>query len=277
MRDLIKNILKEYVIQEQRIQWTKKMIEDIASNYEYLNDFRISEWNAYNAAKRNGWLPEIVSKLKRKHKDWTFDELKKISEKYNKPLDFKMNDKQAYDAAVRRGWISDLTKNMTGGQGKSLTKDEIQKIAYEYPSRRAFELGNKSAYTQAQRKGWLSDVTKHMQYLGNQYKRLVYLFKFDDNSVYIGLTYNKDDRYMSHLTSPNSAVFRHIQKTGLQPKFEIISDDYIDVQDAANLEVCKIQEYRNLGYNVLNTMKGGGLGSCKKKWTKELIIPLVQK
>jgi predicted GIY-YIG superfamily endonuclease len=269
MKDLIRRILLE-----ERIKWTKEMIQDIVSKYEDLNDFRTSEWNAYNAAKRNGWLPEIVLGLNRKHKIWTFDELKKISEKYNKPVDFKQNDKQAYDAAVRRGWINDLTKNMTGGKGKSLSKDEIQKIAYEYSSRRAFELGNKGAYTQAQRKGWLSDVTKHMTYLGNQYKRLVYLFKFNDNSVYVGLTHNKDDRYMSHLTSPNSAVFRHIQKTGLQPEFEVISDDYIDVQDAANLEVCKIQEYRDLGYNVLNTMKGGGLGGCTRKWTKEIISSL---
>jgi energy-coupling factor transporter ATP-binding protein EcfA2 len=130
--------------------------------------------------------------------------------------------------------------------------------------------GNYAAYQQAHVKGWDDDVTSHMIRVGNLYKRLVYAYEFPDNHVYVGLTYDKEDRDKRHRQKEKSAVYQYIKKTGLQPEMKIISDDYIDAEDARNLEGCTIELYKENGWNVLNKAKAGGLGGfCAKKWTKE--------
>ena len=110
-----------------------------------------------------------------------------------------------------------------------------------------------------------------MKYLGNLHNRAVYVWEFPDKSVYVGLTLNLDRRKSEHndLTN-NTAVSKHIKLTGLIPEYKIISDEYINSEDAQNLENCTIEEYRGKGWKVLNIAKAGGLGGCKRRITKEM-------
>ena len=114
-------------------------------------------------------------------------------------------------------------------------------------------------------------------YLGNLYKRLVYAYEFPDNTVYVGLTLSKERRNLSHTSSPNSPVFKYIQKTGELPTMKIISDEYIDSEDAQELENCTVNDYKSKGWVVLNKAKPGGLGSCKRFWTEDKIIEIALK
>ena len=45
--------------------------------------------------------------------------------------------------------------------------------------------------------------------------------------------------------------------------------DYIDVEEAKIKEQFFVDEYRNSGWNVLNTAKPGAIGGGIRKWTKE--------
>ncbi len=110
-----------------------------------------------------------------------------------------------------------------------------------------------------------------MEYLGNLFKRLVYVYEFPDKSVYVGLTMNKSERDRTHKKEGSkSAVLKHIKETGFNPEYKVISDDYIDASDAQNLENCTIEKYRNEGWNILNKAKAGGLGGrCLVNWTLE--------
>ncbi len=69
----------------------------------------------------------------------------------------------------------------------------------------------------------------------------------------------------------NSQVYRHVQKSGLVPKF-IILTKYLDKHIAAIKEGKYLKEYVVTGWTILNKYRTGGLGGSKVKWSKENCI-----
>lgn len=153
---------------------------------------------------------------------------------------------------------------------RSWTFDEVKEEALRYDNKKDFR-ENSSAYSVALRKGWIDSVCSHMNKLGNLYKRQIYKALFSDNSIYIGITYDIKKRTKEHLTNPKSSIFRHMIKTGLVPNFTLISDDFLDIDKAIEIECNLIKEYIDRGFNVLNSSKGGELGSSNIIWTYETI------
>lgn len=136
----------------------------------------------------------------------------------------------------------------------------------KYNLRSEFKLKCGGAYNSAKKNGWLDEICSHMTIVGNKYSRLVYVYEFEDNSVYVGLTYNMDKRDKKHRIDKKSKVYRHINKTGFEPRLSC--SEYMSVNDAVVLEGEKIEYYRNMGLNVLNEADAGAVGGGLK-WTKE--------
>ena len=258
----------------QQIKWTYELAKSIADQYDDLTDFAKSESKAHAAIRRSGWL-DLLDHLKKDKRTWTDDEIRQEASKYNTIKDFSEKSLQAYYAAQSHGIYDEVTKHMERAY-TDWTKDMVWKEALNYKTRSEFQDNNGAAYQAAQKNGWIDDVTSHMERLGNLYKRIVYVYEFPDNSVYVGLTLNKTDRDRRHKQKPKSAVYQHIKKTNLIPTLKYISDDYIDAEDARNQERCTIEEYKSKGWNVLNKAKAGGLGGCAKKWTKDEILRMAK-
>jgi hypothetical protein len=320
MKELIRHILREHtnMIMDQRTsKWSKEIIQDIASKYDNIKDFREKDKRALEVAYEKGWFDEVTQHITGHNTRWTIDNIKKEAEKYKTRLEFHDKSPKAYQAALRYKVIDDVTRHMESPY-ESWSLDKLQKEALKYNNKHEFENGSPNAYAAARRKGlidditkhmsdlnikwtkdmvyaeaikydnkpefmknspkayrasvyngWYEDVTKHMKVLGNTHKRLVYVYEFPDNTAYIGLTFNKDKRNNQHMeTGP---VSNHIKKTGLIPELKIISDDYIDSIDAQNLEKCTLDLYKENGWVTLNTAKTGGLGSCARVWTKDMV------
>jgi hypothetical protein len=99
-------------------------------------------------------------------------------------------------------------------------------------------------------------------------KRLIYVYIFPDNHCYVGLTSDSKRRDSEH--KKEGPVYKHKLKTGLEPTY-IILTDYVDIDKIADLENYYIEKYKMEGYILLNSMKGGSLGSNIVKWDKESI------
>jgi hypothetical protein len=64
MKDLIRKILREeFLLTEQRVSWTKELIQNIANNYKTRGEFQKKDINAYTAAKRKGWLEDVTKHM----------------------------------------------------------------------------------------------------------------------------------------------------------------------------------------------------------------------
>ncbi len=214
-------------------------------------------------------LKESVTLLEQKKSKWDINTLRNIAKQYSNKNEFKKNNYAAYQAALKYGFMDDITSHMISPL-IMWTKDMVQKEALKYQHKRDFMKNSRKAYQAASHNGWLEDVTSHMIPLGNLKKRMVYSFEFPDNSVYVGLTFDEKERQIGH--SIKGTVFNYTKETGLIPKFVKITSEYIDSEEAQNLENCTISDYREKGWKILNKAKAGGLGSCIRIWTLEKVM-----
>ena len=146
--------------------------------------------------------------------------------------------------------------------------DTCKREALKYTSRSEFKLNSPSAYVSARKNKILDKICTHMIKYGSRYKRSIYSYEFPDNHVYIGLTYNINRRDVYRKINKNHSVTKHINKTNLIPKLIQLSE-YIDINDAINLEEHFVKKYEENGWNILNVAKTGSVGFCRLYWDKE--------
>lgn len=135
-------------------------------------------------------------------------------------------------------------------------------------SRTNFRIKFVSAYNCSIKNKWIDDICSHMKLQGNLRKRLVYAYEFSDNHAYIGITCSEIRRNNQHMNL-FGCVYNHKIKTGLIPIKKILSNGYVNIDIAVELESEYVKKYKLNGWNILNTKKTGGLGSNIVIWNKE--------
>jgi predicted GIY-YIG superfamily endonuclease len=134
------------------------------------------------------------------------------------------------------------------------------------------------AYSYAKKHGFLSEIQQNFEIIGSKYNRCIYVCEFPNKNVYVGLTYNFENRKKQHLNDIGSSVFKYIKETNLLPNFKQITE-YVGYKEASILEGEILEKYKNDGWKILNRVKTGGLGSkdavISRKWTKEKCIETI--
>lgn len=146
-------------------------------------------------------------------------------------------------------------------------KDSCENEAKKFTSRSEFKKKSGGAYNKAKKMNILNEICSHMIPIGNRFNRLVYIFKFPDNSIYVGLTKNIEERKSKHFRDEDSAVFKHILKTNIYP--DLVFTNYLPISDAVKLESETIENYRSSGYTILNVAKAGAVGGGNLIWNFE--------
>ena len=202
-------------------------------------------------------------------KYWSFERCGEIASKCLTLKEFRDLYPGAYRAVLQKGWAKEIISNLPK-RGSKYTFDYCLSLALTCEYKRDFIRNYGSAYWKCRKEGWWEVISPLLKSVGNLYFRMVYAYEFSDKSVYVGLTFDETSRRSSHFSSTKKhvPVKAYFELTGLTPKYIAISD-YLEVALAQDLERKKIEEYRNLGWNVLNTRKGGATGCPKLIWTKE--------
>ena len=256
--------------------WNKENCATEALKYTTKISFRHGNNSAYATALKNGWLDDICKhmyKLKEIKGFWTKENCVIEALKYKTKTEFQNKSSGCYAACLKNNWIEDVCSHMDvmHHTNNYWTKERCYIEALKYTTKKDFILNSNKSYRAALKKGWIDEICEHMIKLGDRYLRCIYAIEFEDNSVYIGLTYNIDKRFKDHITDVvynKSSVLTHIKKTGLVPIVKQLSD-YINITDASILEGEKEKEYANGGWIILNKIKCGGVGGNIRKWTKE--------
>ena len=126
MKNLIKSILREYISEGKKIEYTDQELYDIAKKYNHRGDFLKNDRMAYIRAKERGILADITKHMTHKGVKWTREKLKEIISKYKNVPDFRKYDNAAYQAAYYQGILDDLIKDLERGGSR------FQKIVYAY-------------------------------------------------------------------------------------------------------------------------------------------------
>ena len=259
--------------------WTEDDLRVEASKYKTKKEFRLNNPQAYGAALRKGedFYNEITSHMEELHKDWTDENLRKEALKYEVYSDFINLSPSAYQIAKKKRsteFLQDITKHMS--KTVRWTDESLKNEAAKYKTRGEFQKNNPVAYTTALRRGILDDICSHMQRAGSKYLRYIYAYEFPDNSVYVGLTYDLDERNRAHMNSPTSTVYLHMQNTGLKPNRKTVTG-LLDSQEASKAETRILDEYEKKGWIVLNRAKTGALGGSTLFWTEDRIKSEIEK
>lgn len=144
----------------------------------------------------------------------------------------------------------------------------IQKEAQKYSRRNEFRKGSGSAYCAARRLGILDDVCSHMGVSGDKFHRGIYVYEFEDNSVYVGLTYDYGRRCWQHQTSKGSSVYQKLQECDAW-LYEY--NEFLPIQEAQKEEARILRLYKDLGWDIVNKYTTGALGGSSEKWSSEKI------
>ena len=260
--------------------WTVKKISDSAKKYKSVKEWIKHEPLAYAAASRRGLLPKLTKKM---HKEivandyWNKETIKEIALKFKTTKEWYSNHMASYQAAQRRNLLSnkEITGHMKKIIGKPITKWTAEKIlidAQRFKSKSQWKANSPQAYKGSKKLGIFEKAVKHMHLIGSKYNRCLYSIKVRRKKIiYIGLTYNFEDRIKAHLKTKR---FKKLSRSNLIIKQ---LSNYIDKEKAAKLEIQTIKEFKFKGYILLNTHSGGGLGGSDLMWTKEKIIQSAKK
>jgi predicted GIY-YIG superfamily endonuclease len=159
---------------------------------------------------------------------------------------------------------------------KIWTFEKCREEALKYTTKIEFKKNSMSAYTISNRNGWMPEISTHMVKIGSKYKRCIYTYEFPDNHVYVGLTFNLNERQVNRDCHDNDKVTKYIKETNLTPIRKQLTD-YVDVETAIKLEGEFLNVYSDNGWQILNVAKTGGIGGDTLFWTKEKCIDVAKK
>lgn len=260
--------------------WKTENIRSEAKKYKSRMDFKNNSRGAYSAALRLNILDAVCKHMVSKYDKWNLTRVREEAKKYSTPAEFLKKSPNAYKYAARNNLLQKICPHMIRRIKPEgyWTKKRVLREARKYRTRRQFKLASEVAYMKTLRFGWQKDVFKHMERVGNLYKRAIYIFEFEDKSVYVGITSDYSRRYNEHtkdLRSRHKTVRNKI-KSGLKYKY-YEQNKWLDKEKIPREEQSWINWYRKHGWKILNIAKAGGLGGGYLYWTKEMCLKDAQK
>ncbi len=254
-----------------RFHWTKEKVAVAAKRYSTLSLFQHNAKGAYIAAIENDWLDDVTKHMKPNRQKWTKERIIELAKTFSTIADFRSNEPSAYQTAKANGWLKEASIHMTP-LNIQWTDQMIIDEAKKYKTRREFEVKSASACTIARGRTLMDVACAHMERVEKYSKLLVYAYEFTDNSVYVGLTYNKSLWHIEHTSKHKSPVSIKIAELKIEPKMKMISDSYIDAEAASILEDETISLYKSKGWTILNSIKPFNI-----KWSDQMIIDEAKK
>jgi len=158
----ILNITKGGEVGGGKYRWTKEECHIEALKFMTVTEFSKKKFSAYNAAKENNWLDEIISHMIRRGR--SKEECHKIALNYDNISQFIAEYCGVYERARDNGWLIEICSHMKR-KIKEIgywTKERCHKEALKYESKKEFKMGSASAYTISIRNGWFDEICQHM-------------------------------------------------------------------------------------------------------------------
>lgn len=194
---------------------------------------------------------------------YNYSKVMEIASSCNNYNEFRKKYPGAREAAVNNGWISDVKSLLPHKTywSRDMCIEEIRKKGYK--NKKQFREGSPGAYSHAAKRGFLDEICRNMEVLGHYNLRCIYVYEFEDDYAYVGLTGNMNTRNNWHIHSEESPVYHHFLKTGSKFELKIISD-WMSKEKAQIYENEMINIYSAIGWHMLNRKRGGDLGGARE-------------
>ena len=196
---------------------------------------------------------------------WTYERCEEEVLKYKTTKEFRLSSRQCYTSIKKNGWWDNICGHLINSVFK-WDKFKVKEEALKYDHRYDFSEKSCGAYAFALRNKILDEIFSHMKPKSSSKDRYIYVFEFENNYVYVGLSFDVDDRKRKHLSNEKGVIYKHIEKTNSNYKFKVLEGP-IYYKLAGDIEKKYINKYKSDNWNLLNTKNGGELGGSKTHWT----------
>ena len=265
-------------LQNPRKYWTREKCLEESLKYKTKGEFKKNSPTAYAKSLKEKWLDELSShmiQIKKEKNYWSKEKCQEAANLCKTRTQFKSEYKSAYGSAVKNGWLKEILTNIKRLHN-NFTKEECIIEALKYENRTDFFKKSPSHYHKSLSNDWLDEICEHMQIIGNRNRRCIYVYEFEDFSVYVGLTYNFEKRQKRHLSDFTSSVNRYLQNKNISFIVKQLTD-YIEVSDAVKKEGEFISFYRKGGWKILNVSRAGSIGGSIIKWNFDACLEVAKK
>ena len=254
----------------------------IASKFKKRTEMREQYPTEYNHCMRNGWLDDFFPKVVWRESSYTYDICRNIASKSNSIADFKRRNGKAYEKSRKNGWIMDFVKEFkflsTGDAIRKsrgfMTVKEITSIAKKYKTLREFRIKEPNIYVNAIARKLIGKFTwlKRVPLEERWREDYVYAYEFKKNKVaYIGRTGNVQRRHNEH-SSDTDKICQYAISIGETIPEPIILHHGLKLKEGQKLECQEIERYKENGWTLLNSMKGGGIGGLANTLSKSTVM-----
>lgn len=258
--------------------WNEGTARLHAKECKSRHEFLVKYDSGYRIASKLGILDELFGENTSKEANyWIEDTIYEVSKEVSSRKELFKKYPGAYNAAHKLGIMNLLFEKKTGKNNLFWSKDKVLELLPHKYTKSKFDKEFPGASNYARRTGLWEELS--FKESGSRYKRCIYSIEFSDKSVYIGLTYNFNERIYDHFDGKNkhSSARNHILKNP-DLTYECIQlSEYIDIQDAQLEESNILNIYKKDGWNILNKAKTGGTGGSSSKWNKSLVLKLAKK
>jgi predicted GIY-YIG superfamily endonuclease len=141
---------------------------------------------------------------------YNYEKVSETAKQYKTRGEFVKHDEPSYRWARRNNLLDDVCSHMEYIR-KYWDLESVLDVVKKYKTRKEFQKKNVGAYEWAYRADILDSICSHMEIKGHKYKRALYVYEFENNSAYIGLTLDYHRRDMEH--KRRGRVFKEMQKS----------------------------------------------------------------
>lgn len=258
-------------MRKHRGYWNEETIRICAEECRTWEEFKKKYSQGYKLGMKLGIIHDIFKLSRNPNNYWTEDLVRKEASKYSSRSEFKEKCRAASNVAYELKIINELFRSKKLPKGY-WTENNIRLEASKYKTKTEFQNNCSTAYGKARQLNIIDDLG--FESIGSISKRCIYAIEFEDDSVYIGLTYKFEKRIHDHFNdfSRKSSAREYLE---LNPSLRYIPrqlTDYLDRDEASFAEREYVCLYKEEGWNILNKAKAGGLGGNYNKWSKEKVL-----
>lgn len=264
--------------------WSEKTILEYIkdNNIKSRSELYYKNNSAYNKARKLKLLDifPFNGTQTKPNGYWTEDKVIEEAKKYKNRKEFAKKSYGAFRFAKKNDLLNQLMPTKQKHAPNYWNKKEnVINEAKKYNNALLFQKYSSGAYNSARRNNWLKDfiwLFEREKDTSNE-RDCVYGYFFNSlNTVYIGRTLMRriKERDSEHRNpTKNEVTYRFSKSNNIEiPKMTLLETD-LTVDEGKQKEQFWTDFYRDKGYNVINKMPCGSVGSLGYgKWTEETVI-----